>query len=118
MISASQAAALTGLQAFTTKLQSNANNIANSDTNGFKKTVVTNSSISPQGVKTQVNQVTTPGPTVYQETEIGMEPVELSNVDLAKEIVDMNLNSTMYKANLKTLESVNDMTGMLLKLKS
>jgi flagellar basal-body rod protein FlgC len=117
MISATQAA-LSGLQAFTAKTQSNANNIANSNTNGFKKTLVTNSSISPQGVKAQVNQVTTPGPTVYQQTETGIEPVELSNVDLAKEIVDMNLNSTMYKANLKTLESVNDMTGMLLKLKS
>lgn len=117
MISATQAA-LTGLQAFTTKLQSNANNIANSDTNGFKKTVVTNSSISPQGVKAQVSQLTTPGPIVHQETETGTEPVELSNVDLAKEIVDMNLNSTLYKANLKTLENVNDMTGMLLKLKS
>lgn len=117
MISATQPA-LAGLQAFTTKLQSNANNIANSDTNGFKKTVITNSSISPQGVKAQVNQLTTPGPIVHQETGTGLEPVELSNVDLAKEIVDMNLNSTMYKANLKTLESVNDMTGMFLKLKS
>ena len=117
MISATQAA-LTGLRAFTTKLQSNADNIANSNTNGFKKTVVTNAGISPQGVKAQVNQITTPGPIVHQEAETGMEPVELSNVDIAKEIVDMNLNSTMYKANLKTLESVNDMTGMLLKLKS
>lgn len=117
MISATQAA-LTGLQSFTTKLQSNANNIANADTNGFKKTVVTNSSVSPLGVKAQVNQPTTPGPIVHQETETGIEPVELSNVDVAKEIVDMNLNSTMYKANLKTLETANDMTGMLLKLKS
>jgi flagellar basal-body rod protein FlgC len=117
MILASQAA-LSGLQAFTAKIQSNANNIANANTNGFKKTMVTNSSISPQGVKAQVNRLTAPGPTVYQETDTGMEPVELSNVDLAKEFVDLNLNSTMYKANLKTLESVNDMTGMLLKLKS
>jgi flagellar hook protein FlgE len=47
-----------------------------------------------------------------------MEQTELSNVDLAREFVDMNLNSTMYKANLKTIENVNEMTGMLLKLKS
>ena len=30
----------------------------------------------------------------------------------------MKLNSTMYKANLKTIETVNDMTGTLLDLKS
>jgi flagellar basal-body rod protein FlgC len=55
---------------------------------------------------------------VYQETSAGLELVELSNVDLATELVDMNLNSTMYKANLKTIETVNDMTGALLNLKS
>jgi flagellar basal-body rod protein FlgC len=54
---------------------------------------------------------------VYQATDTGMELIELSNVDLATEIVDMNLNSTMYKANLKTVETVNDMTGVLLSLK-
>ncbi len=117
MISAYQAA-LSGLQAFGTRLQSNGNNIANANTNGFKKTMVTNTSLAPQGVKAQVNKVSTPGPQVFQESSAGTEQVELSNVDPATELVDMNLNSTLYKANLKTIETVNDMTGMLLKLKS
>jgi len=117
MISAYQTA-LTGLRAFATRLQSNANNIANTDTNGFKKTRVTNNNVAPQGVRAEVNTVATPGPRVFQETEAGMDLVELSNVDLASELVDMNLNSTLYKANLKTIESVNEMTGALLKLKS
>jgi flagellar basal-body rod protein FlgC len=55
MISAYQSA-LTGLQAFSTKLQSNGNNIANANTNGFKKTLVTNTDVAPQGVKAQVNR--------------------------------------------------------------
>lgn len=117
MISAYQSA-LTGLQAFGTKLQSNGNNIANANTDGFKKTMVTNAGVNPQGVKAQVNKVADPGPSVFQETTNGMELVELSNVDPARELVDMNLNSTMYKANLKTIETVNDMTGALLNLKS
>jgi flagellar hook protein FlgE len=117
MISAYQSA-LTGLQAFSTKLQSNGNNIANANTNGFKKTTVSNTSVAPQGVKAQVNKISAPGPGVFQETDAGMEQTELSNVDLAREFVDMNLNSTMYKANLKTIANVNEMTGMLLKLKS
>ena len=117
MIPAYQSA-LTGLQAFSTKLQSNGNNIANTNTTGFKKTMVTNANVTPQGVKAQVNKVSTPGTSVFQETDAGMELVELSNVDLGTELVDMNLNSTMYKANLKTIETVNDMTGALLNLKS
>ena len=80
--------------------------------------MVTNTSVAPQGVKAQINTASTPGTNVYQEASAGMELVELSNVDPATELVDMNLNSTMYKANLKTIETVNDMTGVLLKLKS
>lgn len=117
MISAYQSA-LTGLQAFGTKLQSNGNNVANANTANFKKTMVTNASVDPQGVKSQINKTTSPGNSVYQETNAGMELVELSNVDLATELVDMNLNSTIYKANLKTIETVNDMTGALMNLKS
>ena len=117
MISAYQSA-LTGLQAFSTKLQSNSTNIANANTNGFKKTVVTNANVDPQGVKAQINKVSTPGSSVFQETDAGMELVELSNVDIGTELVNMNLNSTMYKANLKTIATVNDMTGELLNLKS
>jgi flagellar hook protein FlgE len=117
MISAYRTA-LTGLQAFSTKLQSNGNNIANANTDNFKKTTVTNANVAPQGVKAQINKATSPGDSVYKETNAGTELVELSNVDLATEIVDMNLNSAMYKANLKTIETVNDMTGVLLSLKS
>lgn len=117
MISAYQTA-LTGLKAFSTKLQSNGNNVANASTENLKKTTVTNTNVAPQGVKAQINKTTSPGNSVYQATDKGMEPVELSNVNLTTEIVDMNLNSTMYKANLKTIETVNDMTGTLLQLKS
>ncbi len=117
MISAYQSA-LTGLSAFSTKIQANGNNIANANTNGYKKTSVNNTNMDPQGVKAQVTKVSTPGTSVFQETNTGMELIELSNVDLATEFVDMNLNSTMYKANLKTIETVNDMTGTLLNLKS
>jgi flagellar hook protein FlgE len=117
MLSALQSA-LTGLQAFGTKLQSNGNNIANANTDGFKKTRVTNEELAPQGVIAQPEKTSTPGPVVFEENGKGMEQVELSNVDLATELVDMNLNSTLYQANLKTLASVEDLTGTLLNLKS
>lgn len=117
MIAAYQTA-LTGLQAFGTRLQANGNNIANANTDGFKKTGVTNAEVAPLGVKAQAHKFATPGPSILQETGAEKELVELSNVDLATEIVDMTLNSTMYKANLKTIETVNEMTGTLLDLTS
>jgi len=117
MISASSST-LSALQAFGTKLQSNANNIANANTDGYKKTRVTLATAAPQGVRAQVEQSSTPGPTVYREGESGVEPVELSNVDVGNELPEMNLNSTYYKANLKTIQVEDEMLGSLLQIKA
>ena len=110
--------AQSALQTFGTRLNSNSNNIANANTNEFKRTRVVNATVDPTGVKAQVEKVEPPGAIVYEETSNGYDQVELSNVDLGTEITDMNLNSTMYKANLKTIETVNEMTGELLNLKA
>lgn len=110
--------ALSALQSYGTKLNSNSNNIANANTEGFKRTRVTNASTTPAGVAAQVEKINTPGAVSFEETSSGYDKVELSNVDLGVEIPDMNLNSTMYKANLKTIETVNEMTGELLKIKA
>ncbi|BHH84381.1 flagellar basal body rod C-terminal domain-containing protein [Desulforhopalus sp. 52FAK] len=117
MISAYNSA-LSALQTFGTRLNSNSNNIANANTNEFKRTRVVNETTEPAGVKAQVQKVDTPGALVYEETTDGYDQVELSNVDLGSEIPDMNLNNTLYKANLKTIETVNEMAGELLKLKA
>lgn len=117
MISAYQSA-LSGLQTYGTRLQSNSNNIANSNTEGYKKSRVINESTEPQGVKAHVMKVETPGTSVFQERGEGAELVELSNVDLATEITDLSMSSHMYKANLKTIEVVEEMTGALINLKS
>jgi len=117
MISAYNSA-LSALQTFGTRVNSNSNNIANANTEGYKRTRVVNETAESVGVRAQVEKVETPGAIVYDETSSGYDQVELSNVDLATEITDMNLNSTMYKANLKTIETVSDMTGELLNLKA
>ena len=117
MVSAVQSA-LSGLQAFGTRIQSNANNVANANSDGFKKTKVTLSSADPQGVRASVEKVDVPGSSVYQETSEGMELVELSNVDLTAELPEMIINSHAYKANLKTLQAADEMTGELLKITS
>ena len=117
MISAFQSP-LSGLRAFGTRIQSNSDNIANANTDGFKKTRVILEQAFPHGVKTQIEKINTPAPEVFQECSEGLDLVELSNVDLSRELPEIYLNSQMYKANLKTIQTVDNMLGSLLKIKS
>ncbi len=117
MIPAFQSAQ-SGLKAFATTIQANADNIANASSDNFKKTRVTMASGVPQGVKTTVEKVDTPGVVINRETSEGTEKVELSNVDLGEELPKMMVNSHFYKANLKTIQVSDDMIGSLLKIKS
>ncbi len=111
-------AALSGLKAFETKLASNANNIANLSSEGYKRTRVTLSDRAPEGVQANVETVDSPGNTVLEETASGLEEVELSNVDLAEELTGSQLNGRFYQANLKTIEMADEMTKSLLDIKA
>jgi flagellar hook protein FlgE len=110
--------ALSGLQAFSTKMNSNANNIANVSSEGYKKSRVTLANQAPQGVKASVETVDSPGTMRLEETNNGSELVELSNVDLSEELPDSQINARFYQANLKTLQSVDEMTESLLNIKA
>lgn len=117
MISAFQSA-LSGLYSFGTKIDSISNNIANTNTDGFKKTRVILEAANPSGVKPQIEKINTPGPEVFQEGSEKPDLTELSNVDLSRELPELYLNSHMYRANLKTIETVDNMLGSLLEIKS
>jgi flagellar hook protein FlgE len=111
-------AALSGLHALTTRVEKNANNVANMQTQGFKKDRVLLSERYPQGVEATVGKMTFPGPYGVEMTERGYELVEQSNVDLVEEIPDLLLNKNGFSANLKTIETVNQMTQSLLDIKA
>ncbi len=117
MIPATQSA-LSALQAFGTKINSSANNVANASSENYKKTRVLLQNQDSQGVKAVVEKVETPGTTVYQETSEGGEYTELSNVDLAEEFSGSNLSTRFYQANLKTLQTADEMTRSVLDLKA
>jgi flagellar basal-body rod protein FlgC len=110
--------ALSGLQAFGTKMNSNANNIANVSSEGYKKSRVTLANQAPQGVKASVETIDSPGTMRLEETNNGSELVELSNVDPAKELPDSQINASFYQANLKTLQTVDKMTESLVNIKA
>ncbi|MBL4903693.1 flagellar biosynthesis protein FlgC [Desulfocapsa sp. AH-315-G09] len=111
--------ASSGLQAFGTKIHSNANNIANVSSEGYKKSRVTLSSQAPQGVSASVETIDSPGSMSLDNTNDGNNTlVELSNVDLAEELPDSQANASFYQANLKTLQTADEMTATLLNIKA
>lgn len=117
MISALQSAS-SALQAYSTEIEANSNNIANSATPGYKTTRVTLNEAQPNQVSTETSKINTPGPIVYERTSGGYEPLEQSNVDLGRELPEMMMNTHYYKANLKTLQAADELLGSVLDLKA
>ncbi len=111
-------AALSGLQAYSTRVANNAHNVANMNTEGFKKDRVLLSTQAPQGVRATVEKVSAPGSAVAEMTDQGYEMVEQSNVDLSEEIPELMVNQHSYGANLKTIKSADQMMQGLLDLKA
>lgn len=108
---------LSGLAAAQTKINAVAHNTANANTDGFKKHRALNQEVQPQGgVTTSVEQVNTPGPAVFRETENGLTQFEGSNVDLGEEAVNLLIGKRFYEANLRALKIQNDTVGSVLDI--
>ena len=118
MIPATQAA-LSAVQAYSLKTHATANNVANLNTDGFKGDLVTLSSQLPQGVTTNVSKDTSAGALRPEITSTGEEEmVEQSNVDLAKEMVNLITDKHGFSANIKTLQTADEMSKTVIDLKA
>ncbi|HFQ81451.1 MAG TPA: flagellar biosynthesis protein FlgC [Desulfobacterales bacterium] len=109
---------LSALRALTVKTNSIADNTANVNTDGFKKTRVTLHE-GPAGggtVSAYVQRLNTPGPKVYEQTPKGETLVEKSNVDLTEELPALQLNRRYFEANIKAIQTQDKMLGSLLKI--
>ncbi|MFO7760906.1 MAG: flagellar basal body protein [Thermodesulfobacteriota bacterium] len=107
---------LAALQAFQTKQDSVASNVANVNTDGYKKTEVTLEGGQANSVRARTEKQNTPGPLAYEETGKGRELVEKSNVELSKELPESQLNKRNFQANIKMVEQADEMTGTLLDI--
>jgi len=106
--------ALAGLSFFKKKMDVSANNIANTNTDDFKKSRVIateDKTGNPQGI---VEKVNTPG-VPLSSAGAGL-PRETSNVDLATEMVDTMTAQKGYIANLKTIENQEEIFDALLDI--
>ena len=115
MISVIQSA-LSGLQAYSLATEATANNVANLNTNGFKKDRVTLSAQTPQGVSATVGKDNTSGGYALEATSQGDQMVEQSNVDIGQEMTSMMINKAAFNANIKSLQTADQMTQSLLDI--
>ena len=105
---------ISAIKAFSVKMNVTANNVANVNSDGFIKSRTTLQEGTFGGVDSNVDPVDTPG---YRKpiVEDGQtREVETSNVDLAEEITDSISTQSGYKANLKTIQTYDEMLGTLL----
>lgn len=107
------AASVSALNALGTSQSVRSNNIANSETDGFKKSRTVLEENAAGGVSASVQRVTTPGPQVVQDDG---SMLELSNVDMAEEITGMIPTKHAYEANIKAMQTADDMDQTTLDL--
>ncbi|MGD2099900.1 MAG: flagellar basal body rod C-terminal domain-containing protein [Desulfobacterales bacterium] len=105
---------ISALRAFVTKLGATADNIANVNTDGFKRNRAVLHEDDNGGVRVELTKDQSPG-LRYDGIEDGEKvKKETSNVDLIDEIPDLMLTKRAYQANLKTIEAQDEMLGSLL----
>ena len=109
---------ISALQAFGRKLGVTSNNIANVNTDGYKKYRANMTEGPNYDIQVEIRRVETPGHT-YRTVE-GDQTVtrEASNVDLGEEIPEMISTQNGYAANLKAMQAQDEMLGTLLDVVS
>ena len=107
---------VSALQAYKTQMTVTSNNVANVNTEGFKKSTATLKEGGNGDVQVDVNRVNTPGHR-YQELEDDQMVVkETSNVDLAEEFPQMMVTQHAYEANMKVLQAQDKLLGTTLDI--
>jgi flagellar basal-body rod protein FlgC len=109
--------ALSALSAFDRKLDVNANNIANVNTDHFKKSRVHMQEAAQGGVQVTIEQIHTPGIMLGKNEGTG-EELESSNVNLAEEFVDQIITRYAFESNIITVKTADKMQQTLLDIMS
>ena len=107
---------LSALRAFGDKMEVTSNNIANVNTEEFKKSRAILKEGSNSNVEVEIDRVNTPGPTIVEIDGGKMTEKELSNVDLAEEIPQTIISQRGYEANLTTVKTRDEMLGTLIDI--
>jgi flagellar basal-body rod protein FlgC len=107
---------LSALQAYRKSMRVTANNIANVNTEEFKKSRASLKEGVNGSVEVAVSKVNTPGHRYQEFDGDQMVEKETSNVELAEEIPDLIITRRTYQANLKVLQTRDKMLGTTLDI--
>ena len=109
--------ALSGLIAFSTQIGVTAHNVANVNTNGFKKSQTELIAQETGGVFAVIQKNEPAGPAILHDTGYGPAQLELSNVDLGEETINRIIGQRGFEASLQAIKTADDMLGSLLDIK-
>jgi flagellar basal body rod protein FlgG len=104
------------LGAFSTSLEVISNNVANINTNGFKKSDVTLEESENGGVEASIRKIDKPGSQVSCDETSDSQTEETSNVDLVEETGNMIVTQRGFEANLVALKAQDELQGMILDI--
>lgn len=106
------------LQAISVSQAVSANNVANMNTSGFHSSRVEyETGPEGQGVRVQeIRENTQEGPLVSEYSDGEYRMVEGSNTDLTTEMVQQMVNEQAFAANVASMRTEYDMTGVLLDM--
>ncbi len=107
--------ALSALRALDIKMDVNANNIANINTDKFKKSRVNMQEAMQGGVQVTIEQINTPGISLGTNERTG-EEIESSNVNPGEEFVDQIVTRYAFEANVLTVKTADEMQQTLLDI--
>jgi len=103
---------------FEKKQESIADNIANVNTDGFKKTRVTFQSYTVGAVSPTVSRIDSSGQMAFDQATESSSPIAKSNVEFAEEFPHAMVNERSHEANIKVIRTADEMIGSLLDIKS
>ncbi|MCJ7541059.1 MAG: flagellar basal body protein [Desulfobacterales bacterium] len=108
---------LSALNAFGTKMAVSANNVANIESEGFKKSRADLTEGVNSTVEVEVTQIDSPGNIIFEPDNTGqMVEKELSNVDLTEEIPQTMIAQRGYEANLKYIKIQDELIGSVIDI--
>ncbi len=112
----SASSSLSALKAFGQKMQVTSDNVANWQSDEFKKSQVVFTEGENSNVKVDIQKVETSGPIIAEIQDGEMVEKELSNVELAEEIPQTMVSQRGYEANLKTIQVQDEVMDSLIDI--
>ena len=107
---------MSALHAYKTRMGVNADNIANVNTDEFKKSKATLKEGVNGGVQVDIKRIDTPGHPYQELAGDQLVEKESSNVSLEEEVPEMMVTQRTYETNLKVLQTRDRMLGTVLDI--